>query len=439
MQLERRDRAERSKNVELWKKKAGETLEKPKPFNISKRLVFEAYKKVKSNKGAAGIDNQSLEEFDKHLSNNLYKLWNRLSSGSYFPTPVKAVEIPKRSGGKRTLGIPTVTDRIAQAVVVMLIEPTIEKHFHEDSYGYRPNKQALEGIAVTRKRCWKYDWLIEYDIKGLFDNINHEKLMKAVEKHVSEKWILLYIRRWLKTPIKYKDGQIKERRKGTPQGGVISPLLSNLFLHYAIDEWMKKTHKTVPWARYADDGIMHCKTKSEAEIITAKLAARLKECDLELHQDKTKIVYCGTEYVEGNRSFTFLGYTFHARSAFSTKTGKVFTSFLPAISKEKQKAIRQEIRKDNIRARSDLSIEQIAAWYNPKIRGWYNYFGKFYPSKLQSLWRYFNKALVLWAKSKYKNIRTSKRKAAALVRKIQECCGNLFFHWKLKQGKEMYV
>jgi RNA-directed DNA polymerase len=401
--------------------------------------VFEAYEKVKANKGAAGVDSQSLKEFEVNVHNNLYKLWNRMASGSYFPAPVKAVEIPKRSGGKRTLGIPTVTDRIAQAVVVMMIEQDIDKLFYADSYAYRPGKQSLDGVVITRERCWKNEWLVEYDIKGLFDNINHEKLMKAVEKHVQESWILLYIKRWLKTPVQYKGEVLKEREKGTPQGGVISPLLSNLFLHYAIDVWITQTHPNVPWARYADDGVMHCKTKEEAEMLVAKLAQRLKECDLEIHPEKTKIVYCGSKEIEANKAFTFLGFTFRPRRSFSEKSQEAFTGFLPAISKERLKEIRQEIRKDNVRARSDMSLEQIAEWYNPKIRGWYNYFGKFYPSMMRTLWVYFNKTLVLWARSKYKNIRTSNRKAAALIQKVQENCGNLFFQWKLKQGKVIYV
>jgi RNA-directed DNA polymerase len=414
-------------------------LEKPKPFNISKQLVFKAYKKVKENKGAAGIDSQSIQEFEKCLEDNLYKLWNRMASGSYFPTPVKAVEIPKRSGGNRMLGIPTVADRIAQAVVTMTIEPRIDRYFLEDSYGYRPNKQALEGVAKVRERCWKYEWLIEYDIKGLFDNIDHEKLMKAVEKHVQEPWVLLYIRRWIKTPIQYKNGIVEERAKGTPQGGVISPLLSNLFLHYAIDMWLTQKYPNILWARYADDGVIHCKTKEEAEQLLTEVEARLRECNLEIHPGKTKIVYCGIKKTKEQESFTFLGYQFHKRSAAAKKTGEVFTSFLPAISKDKQKEIRQIIRKDNIRARTDLSLEQIAEWYNPKIRGWYNYFGKFYPSMMNKIWTYFNKALMQWAKSKHKNIRTSTRKAIALIQRVQENSGNLFFHWKLKAGKAIYV
>jgi len=423
----------------VGKKKQEKLLEKIKPFNISKQHVLDAYRKVKANKGAAGVDDQSLTEFENHLEDNLYKLWNRMASGSYFPPPVKAVEIPKRSGGKRTLGIPTVTDRIAQTVVTMMIENEIDKVFHVDSYGYRPNKRALDGVGTTRERCWKYEWLLEYDIKGLFDNINHAKLMKAVTRHVQEKWLLLYITRWMKAPIMHKGGELKERTKGTPQGGVISPVLSNLFLHYAIDMWMIKNHPHIKWARYADDGVMHCATKEEAEQLKQALDLRLKECDLEMHPDKTKIVYCGTKAEEEHTSFTFLGYIFHKRRAIAKRTGEVFTSFLPAIGTERLKAMRQEIRKDNVRARTELSLEQIAQWYNPKLRGWYNYFGKFYPSRLGKLWAYFNKALVLWAKSKYKNIRSGTSKAIALIKRVQEANGSLFFHWKLNKGKEFYV
>jgi RNA-directed DNA polymerase len=413
-------------------------LKNQKPFNISRELVVEAYRKVKANKGVEGIDDQTLSEFEKDLKNNLYMIWNRMSSGSYFPAPVKAVEIPKRSGGWRRLGIPTVSDRVAQAVVVLEIEGQIDKYFHEDSYGYRPNKQALDAVGKTRERCWKYKWLLEYDIKGMFDNINHEKLMKAVKRHIKEKWVLLYIERWLKAPIQHKN-RLEERAKGVPQGGVISPLLSNLFMHYAVDEWMRIKHSNVPWARYADDGVMHCQTKEEAEKLLVDLTARLKACDLEIHQEKTRIVYCGQEEENENRTFNFLGYTFQSRRAASKKTGEIFTSFLPAISKEKAKEIRAQIRRDNIRARVDLSLEQIAEWYNPKIRGWYNYFGKYYPSKMVRIWKYFNKILALWARRKYKCIRSSKIKAMELIRRVQKEKGTLFYHWKLKQGKGAYV
>lgn len=284
-----------------------------KPFNISKQIVYEAYKRVKANKGSAGVDNVTIEDFEANLGDNLYKIWNRMSSGSYYPQPVKLVEIPKKSGGKRGLGIPTVSDRVAQMTAKMYIEPRLEQTFHEDSYGYRPNKSAIEAIGQARKRCWKYDYVIEFDIKGLFDNIDHTLLMKAVKKHVREKWLILYIERWLRAPFETSDGEQMERKSGTPQGGVISPVLANLFLHYAFDRWMEIFSPQTPFERYADDAIVHCKTENEAEITLKKLNSRFNECGLELHPDKTKIVYCKDKDRPKEYSvteFDFLGYTF---------------------------------------------------------------------------------------------------------------------------------
>ena len=203
-----------------------------KPFNIDKKLVYDAYRAVKDKAGAAGVDGQSLEQFDKDLMQNLYKIWNRMSSGSYFPPPVRAVSIPKKNGGQRILGVPTVADRVAQMVVKQVVEPVLEPIFMPDSYGYRPGKSALDAIGITRKRCWQYDWILEFDVRGLFDNIDHTLLLRAVRKHVKCKWALLYIERWLKAPIELEDGTLVERTRGTPQGGVISPVLANLFMHY---------------------------------------------------------------------------------------------------------------------------------------------------------------------------------------------------------------
>ena len=334
-------------------------LDKPKPFDISKVLVWEAYRQVKANKGGAGVDRESLEEFDKKLSKNLYKIWNRLSSGSYFPPSVRGVEIPKKQGGTRLLGVPTVSDRIAQMTIKLMFEPEVEPHFLEDSYGYRPNKSALDAIGVTRKRCWSYDWLIEFDIRGLFDNIDHELLMKAVRCHTDNKCILLYIERWIKAPIELVDGTIRDRNSGTPQGGVISPILSNLFLHYAFDTWMTRNHPESVWCRYADDGICHCKTKEQAEALLLKLEQRFKDCKLEIHPEKTKIVYCkignhNKDY-QGNTSFVFLGYEFRARRAENRNTKTVFTGFLPAISAKAEKSILEKVRSLHIKGRSDLS------------------------------------------------------------------------------------
>jgi RNA-directed DNA polymerase len=284
-----------------------------KPFSIDKRLVYEAYKAVKSNRGAAGVDEQTIEQFDADLSGNLYRIWNRMSSGSYFPPPVRAVSIPKKSGGERILGVPTVADRVAQMVVKLVIEPILDPIFLADSYGYRPNKSALDAVGVTRERCWKCDWVLEFDIKGLFDNIDHELLLRAVRKHITCKWALLYIERWLRAPMVPEDGTTKERSCGTPQGGVVSPILSNLFMHYAFDVWMTRTHPELPWCRYADDGLVHCRTEQEAETLKVALPARLAECHLEMHPTKTKIVYCKDGKRKGkypNSNLTFWGIAF---------------------------------------------------------------------------------------------------------------------------------
>src|SRR6202041_4191305 len=277
--------------------------------------VYEAYKAVKSKAGAAGVDRQTIEQFDSNLRSNLYKIWNRMSSGSYFPPPVRAVSIPKKTGGQRILGVPTVADRVAQMVVKQLIEPDLDPIFLADSYGYRPRKSALDAIGVTRKRCWKYDWVLEFDISGLFDNLPRDLLLKAVRKHVKCKWALLYIERWLTAPME-KEGTLIERTRGTPQGGVISPVLSNLFLHYAFDLWMARTHPDLPWCRYADDGLVHCRSELEAETIKVNLQARLAEGRLERHPTKTKIVYCKDGNRKGkypNIQFDFLGYGFRPR------------------------------------------------------------------------------------------------------------------------------
>ena len=267
-------------------------MNKAKSYCISKWEVWEAYKRVKANHGAAGVDGQSIAEFEEGLKDNLFKIWNRMSSGSYFPLPVRRVDIPKDSGGTRPLGIPTVADRIAQMVAKRYLEPILEAFFHPDSYGYRPKKSAIEAIGVARQRCWRYDWVLDLDIKGFFDNIDHELLMRAVKKHTDCKWVLLYIERWLKAPVQLEDGSLFHRDKGTPQGGVISPLFANLFLHYAFDMWMQRKYPQIPFERYADDGICHCRSKAEAEGLRVAIERRFAECKLELHLQKTKIIYC---------------------------------------------------------------------------------------------------------------------------------------------------
>jgi len=345
-------------------------MDKTKSFKISKQVVWKAYQRVKANKGAAGIDKESIIDFEQNLKDNLYKLWNRMSSGSYLPPPVKAVEIPKKNGGLRVLGIPTVADRIAQMTVKMYFEPMVEPYFYPDSYGYRPGKSALEAIRVTRRRCWRYHWILEYDIKGLFDNIDHELLMRAVRKHTDCKWIILYIERWLKAPFKDKDGLI-ERKAGTPQGGVISPVLANLFLHYVFDKWIKTNFSQNPWARYADDGIVHTKTKVEAENLLEKLEQRFKTCKLELHPDKTRIVYCKDDDRRGNYpeiKFDFLGYTFRPRRS-KNRYGKNFINFTPAVSNKSCKAMRQVIRGWRIHLKPDKELIDISPDVQPGNTG----------------------------------------------------------------------
>jgi RNA-directed DNA polymerase len=408
-------------------------LEKTKSFDIPKKLFVEAYELVKANGGSAGVDQESLEDFGKNLKDNLYKLWNRMSSGSYFPPAVKAVPIPKKSGGERILGVPTVADRIAQMVVKLTFEPCVEPYFLPDSYGYRPNKSALDAVGITRQRCWRYDWLVEYDIRGLFDNLDHLLLMKAVKKHTDNKWVILYIERWLKTPMQLPDGSLQEKTRGTMQGGVISPVLSNLFLHYAFDVWMKKSQPNVPWCRYADDGLAHCKTEYEAKQLLAELKSRFKECGLEVHPDKTKIVYCkdGSRRKDHpNKSFDFLGYTFRSRLCKNTKRNSMFMNFTPAVSKTALKSMRATTRQYDLRNRTDLSLTEIARWYNPKLRGWLNYYGAYSRSALYPLWRHFNKTIVAWAMRKYKPLRNRKTKTVAFLERIAEKQPKLFAHWR---------
>ena len=408
-------------------------MKRAKPFNISKHAVFEAWQRVRANKGAEGVDVQTIAAFEENLKGNLYKIWNRMSSGSYFPPPVKTVAIPKKTGGERILGIPTVSDRVAQMVAKLYFEPLVEPHFHEDSYGYRPNKSAIQAIAVTRKRCWRYDWLLEFDIKGLFDNIEHELLMKAVRHHTKCEWTLLYIERWLKAPFQKENGTLIERTKGTPQGGVISPVLANLFLHYVFDKWMEQNQSQNPFCRYADDGIAHCRTRSEAEELLKMLDIRFKECGLELHPEKTKIVYCKDDDRRGDypgTSFDFLSYTFRPRRA-KNRWGKYFISFLPGVSNKAGKAMRQKARRWKMHLRSDKSLEDLSEMFSPVIRGWINYYGKFYKSALHSTLRQLNRTLVRWAMRKFKKLKGHRRRAEYWLGKIAQRQPRLFPHWQM--------
>lgn len=405
----------------------------PKPFAISKRSVWEAYKRVKANRGAAGVDGQSIQEFEQNLSGNLYKLWNRLSSGSYMPPAVRRVEIPKASGGTRPLGIPTVADRIAQMVVKDALEPVLEPGFHADSYGYRPHRSAHDALAAARQRCWEIDWVLDVDIKGFFDNIDHELLMKALTKHTDCKWVTMYIRRWLTAPVQLPDGTLQERDRGTPQGGVISPLLANLFLHYAFDTWMARTFPVIRFERYADDVVIHCKSLAQATMLRERLRERLAVCKLEMSPSKTKIVYCKDGQRQGNYpeiSFDFLGYAFRPRKS-KAKDGSVFLNFLPAISGKAAKAIRQTVRDWSLHRRTPTSLEEIARRVNPVVRGWVDYYGRYYRSGLYPVMAHIDLHLAKWIAHKHKRVRKSLRRAFEWLRRIRRSRPDLFVHWRM--------
>jgi len=408
-------------------------MSEAKPFCILKREVWEAYKRVKANKGAAGVDEQSIQDFEKRLKDNLYKIWNRMSSGSYFPPPVRTVKIPKANGGERKLGIPTVSDRIAQQVVKSRLEPEVDRLFHADSYGYRPGKSALEAVGRARERCWRHDWVLDLDIKGFFDNIDQNLLMRAVKKHAKDRWNILDIERWLKAPMQEEDGRLVPREKGTPQGGVASPLLANLFLHYAFDRWLAANYPQVAFERFADDVIVHCKTETEALTMRKVIAERLQNCGLELHPEKTKIVYCKDEdrrrtYL--HEKFDFLGYTFRARGSM-TRKGKHFVNFSPAISAKAAQAIRTEVRSWKLPQRSDKAIEDLSRMFNPIVRGWLQYYGRYYRSALYSPMRQLDRDLTLWAAQKYKTLRRHLRRASHWLARIRKRTPGLFAHWQM--------
>jgi RNA-directed DNA polymerase len=408
-------------------------MTKAKPYAISKMTVWNAYQKVRANRGAAGVDGQTLAAFEKDLKSNLYKLWNRMSSGSYFPPPVRLVEIPKGNTGQtRPLGIPTVSDRIAQMVVKMMLEPDVEPHFHEDSYGYRPGKSALDAVGVTRRRCWRSDWVIDLDIKGFFDNLDWDLVMRAVRHHTDVPWILLYVERWLRAPVQHEDGRLEERTKGSPQGSVISPLLSNLFMHYAFDDWLRRNYPSIQFARYADDAVVHVRSLHEAEALLEVLRDRLAECGLELHPEKTQIVYCKDDDRRGTHeqtSFDFLGYTFRPRRA-KNRHGKLFISFLPGVSHKAAKSIRATIRSWRLGAtRNNQSLEEIAKFVNPFVRGWVNYYGRFYKSALTPVLRSLERSLVYWVRRKFKRLRNHQRNAVHWLGRVAQREPNLFTLW----------
>ncbi len=388
---------------------------------------------MKANRGAAGIDHESMAMFERDLAPNLYRIWNRMSSGCYIPPAVKQIEIAKKNGGTRILGVPTVSDRIAQMVVKLYVEPQLDVRFHSDSYGYRPGKSAKQAIAVTRQRCMHFDWVVEFDIQGAFDNLDHDLLMKAVRTHIKDRWVLLYIERWLKAPFETAEGVRVPREKGTPQGGVVSPMLMNLFMHYGFDRWMQKTHPECPFARYADDAVVHCRSHAEAERMLAEIGARLADCRLTLHPGKSKVVYCK----DSNRSleypqvqFTFLGFTFKPRAAVNRQGGK-FTGFLPAVSRDAILRMLQVIKSWQLQRQTPNTIEDLSARYNPVLRGWWNYYGSFYKSAMSRVFYQVDRKLAAWARRKFKRLARHVHASVDWLGRLANWQPKLFIHWQL--------
>ncbi|MEV5880613.1 group II intron reverse transcriptase/maturase [Streptomyces sp. NPDC052101] len=404
-----------------------------KPFEISKLEVLEAYREVRKNQGAPGVDKQSIEDFEKDLKRNLYKVWNRMSSGSYFPPPVRAVEIPKQhGGGTRMLGIPTVADRVAQTVVARHLGVRVDPVFHEDSYGYRPNRSALDAVERCRKRCWRRNWVIDLDIQKFFDSVPWDLMVKAVEAHTDAVWVKLYVQRWLQAPLQLPDGTLQERDRGTPQGSAVSPVLANLFIHYAFDTWLARTYPGVQFERYADDAVVHCVSERQAREVLGALKNRMGEVGLRLHPDKTKIVYCKDGKRRGSyehTQFTFLGFTFQARKARS-RNRVCFTNFLPAASKDALKRIGREVRSWRLHMRMHLTFVELARWINPIVRGWVQYYGAFYRTALFPLARRINAYLMRWIRKKYRRFRPFK-KAHACWQRINRQYPRLFAQWAL--------
>lgn len=405
-----------------------------KPYTISKQVVWEAYRQVKANQGAPGVDGESIAAFEQHLKGNLYKLWNRMSSGSYFPPAVRKVEIPKGDGRVRILGVPTVADRIAQTVVKRYLEPEVEGIFHPDSYGYRPGRSALQAVGRCRERCWQEDWVIDLDIRDFFDTLDWSLLLRAVRHHTDLPWIPLYIERWLAAPVQAEDGTVAERTRGSPQGSPLSPLLANLYLHYAFDAWMQRTFPHIRFERYCDDIVVHNRSRQQAHHLRAQIRQRLAACGLGVNQEKTRIVYCQDDRRGGRHDstqFDFLGYTFRARPCKDRRRGGSFLGFIPAISDRERRRIGQEVRHWHLQRFSDQSLTDLAQRINVIVRGWSQYYGRYYPSALTPILVRINKHLVRWAQRKYKRLANRPQRAWQFLANVATREPKLFVHWEL--------
>jgi len=407
---------------------------KTKSLPITEQMVITAYKKVKSNQGSSGVDAVSLSAYEQDLGNNLYKLWNRLCSGSYFPPSVREVMIPKANGKQRKLGIPTVSDRIAQQVIKHYLEPRLEAVFHESSYGYRPHRSTHHAIEAVRNNVRHYRWVVDMDIQSFFDEVSHDLLMKALERHVEEPWVKMYIKRWLESPVRTPTGEeYTKEGKGTPQGGVVSPLLANLYLHYALDKWLLQKYKHLSFVRYADDVIIHCSSETEAKAVLANVKERLRTCRLKLNEGKTKIVYC-QDYRRVKKSypkqFDFLGFRFKPR-ATQSKWGGLFLGYDCAISPKVTQRIAKGWKTQKFHSWVGVDIVYLANKFNPQLRGVIQYFGKYRKWALEQLLKIFHLRLAKWALNKYKRFGRSYKKAYQWLRKVCESYPNLFYHWSI--------
>ena len=393
---------------------------------ITRLMVWQAYWEVRANKGGMGIDEMSWAELDKNRVKQLYKLWNRLTSGSYLPPPVKEVSIDKKGGGKRKLGVPTILDRIAQEVVRAPLEKIVQPQFHESSFGYQKNKNCHQAVEKALHNALTHGWAIDLDIKGFFDNIDQELLLKAVRHYCKEPWILMYVKRWSEAGIVQENGETINRLTGTPQGGVISPLLSNIFLHVVFDKWMEKEHPEKPFERYADDIVVHCKTEKQAKFVKAMIEKRMKSCKLELHPVKTKIIHLrGESESKYPRSLDFLGFSLRLQMV-ETKVGKKLMPTV-VISQKSKNSIYAKLRSLKIHE-MHTSIYGVSKKLSPIIRGIMNYYCKFWSGHTHYIWHRLNVRLTKWVK----RIRSmSTRAAIRWLKEKYKVKPGLFPHWEL--------